>query len=573
MLVFQGEFPMDYKQQYIKWLNFSHNDKSISDELEAIKDDEYQIKERFSSSLEFGTAGLRGILRAGTNGMNIYTVSQATKALSHLINKELLSDKGVVIASDTRIKSDEFSKVCACILAQSGIKAYYFDAPKPTPELSFAIRHLNAAAGINITASHNPKEYNGYKVYWSDGAQISPKQAKVVSDAINDIDVLESYGKIDFEKGIKEGLIQVIGKDIDEKYIETVLSQSIKKDVLRNAPEDFGVVYTAFHGTGAKLVPEVLKRAGLESLYCVQEQLIPDGTFPTVKSPNPEDKEGFNLAKDLAKEQNCSLVIGTDPDADRVGAMVRTSDDEFTALTGNQIGVLLLNYMIEAKKENKTLPDNAAVVKSIVSTPLADKICEKNGVTLINVLTGFKFIGEKMTQFEKTKEHTFILGFEESYGYLTGTYARDKDAVCASLLITEMAAYYHTKGKTFCDVLYDIYDEYGYYLESVDNIVFSGVDGVRKMKDLMKAQRHNPISIIDDKKVVCFADYLAENTNTSLPKSDVLSYTFDGGDTVIIRPSGTEPKIKIYYLVSAKDKESAQKKQQQYKDYFKNLFS
>ena len=464
--------------EYKKWLANQDLDEELRAELTAIENDPKEIEERFAFPLAFGTGGLRGIIRAGTNGMNIYTVAQATQGLAELVKKDGGAEMGVVIASDTRIKSDVFSEISARVLAANGIRAYLFDAPRPTPELSFALRHLHAKAGINVTASHNPSIYNGYKAYWEDGAQISPEQADVVSAAIEKVDIFTGVKLVSFEEGKKAGLIQIIGQEVDEAYMKVVLAERIRPNAIPDVADDFKVVYTPFHGTGRILVPEVLKRAGLKHLYCVPEQMVPDGRFPTVKSPNPEDKAGFALAMKIAEENGCDLLIGTDPDADRAGVIVRASNGEFVPLTGNQIGVMLLSYIIEARKLENKLPANAAAVKSIVSTKLADKICEANGVTMINVLTGFKFIGEKIKEFEETGSHTYIFGFEESYGYLSGTYARDKDAVCAAMLITEMAAFYRARGKSLYEVLCGIFEKYGYYSEGIGTIVLPGLDGL-----------------------------------------------------------------------------------------------
>ena len=559
---------MDFLQQYEKWLGFDGLEKELRDELLAIKNDEKEIKERFYTPLSFGTAGLRGIIRAGINGMNIYTVAQATQGLAVLVNKENKACDGVIIASDTRIKSDEFVKVCAEVLAANGIKTFVFDAPRPTPELSYALREMKAAAGINITASHNPKQYNGYKAYWSDGAQISPEQAVIVSDAINSVDIFTGVKRMDFDEGVKAGLITIIGKEIDEKYMDVVLKHRINPDAIPAVADDFKVVYTPFHGTGAVLVPEVLKRAGIKHLFTVAEQMIPDGNFPTVKSPNPEDKEGFAIGIEIAKKEGCDLIVGTDPDADRTGVILRTSDGEFIPLTGNQIGVMLISYIIEARKLTGNLPKNACVIKSIVSTPLADAVCEANGVKLMEVLTGFKFIGEKMTEFEETKEYTYIFGFEESYGYLCGGYARDKDAVSASMLIVEMAAFYAKQGKTLYDVLCSIFEKYGYYVEGVQNLAFPGVDGADKMKALMQGLRDNAPTVVGGKKIVSFSDYKASvkknadgtQEEIKLPKSDVLLFVTECGDKIFVRPSGTEPKVKLYYLANDKTKDAVDKK-------------
>lgn len=565
--------------EYKKWLANKDLDGELRTELTAIENDPKEIEERFSFPLAFGTGGLRGIIRAGTNGMNIYTVAQATQGLAELVKQDGGAEMGVVIASDTRIKSDVFSEISARVLAANGIRAYLFDAPRPTPELSFALRHLHAKAGINVTASHNPNIYNGYKAYWEDGAQISPEQADVVSAAIEKVDIFTGVKLISFEEGKKSGLIRMIGQEVDEAYMKVVLAERIRPNAIPDVADDFKVVYTPFHGTGRILVPEVLKRAGLKHLFCVPEQMIPDGRFPTVKSPNPEDKAGFALAMKIAEENGCDLLIGTDPDADRAGVIVRASNGEFVPLTGNQIGVMLLSYIIEARKLENKLPANAAAVKSIVSTKLADKICEASGVAMINVLTGFKFIGEKIKEFEETGSHTYIFGFEESYGYLSGTYARDKDAVCASLLITEMAAFYRARGKSLYEVLCGIFEKYGYYSEGIGTIVLPGLDGLAKMVSLMDGLRQNPPKEIAGVKVASVADYktgLITDVNgktapTGLPVSNVLFYTLENGDSVVIRPSGTEPKIKLYYLVSDKTQEAAEEKRNAYKAAFEKL--
>lgn len=565
--------------EYKKWLANKDLDGELRTELTAIENDPKEIEERFSFPLAFGTGGLRGIIRAGTNGMNIYTVAQATQGLAELVKKDGGAEMGVVIASDTRIKSDVFSEISARVLAANGIRAYLFDAPRPTPELSFALRHLHAKAGINVTASHNPSIYNGYKAYWEDGAQISPEQADVVSAAIEKVDIFTGVKLVSLEEGKKAGLIQIIGQEVDEAYMKVVLAERIRPNAIPDVADDFKVVYTPFHGTGRILVPEVLKRAGLKHLYCVPEQMVPDGRFPTVKSPNPEDKAGFALAMKIAEENGCDLLIGTDPDADRAGVIVRASNGEFVPLTGNQIGVMLLSYIIEARKLENKLPANAAAVKSIVSTKLADKICEANGVTMINVLTGFKFIGEKIKEFEETGSHTYIFGFEESYGYLSGTYARDKDAVCAAMLITEMAAFYRARGKSLYEVLCGIFDKYGYYSEGIGTIVLPGLDGLAKMSSLMDGLRQNPPKEIAGVKVASVADYKTglitdadgKTAPTGLPKSNVLFYTLENGDSTVIRPSGTEPKIKLYYLVSDKTKEAAEEKRNAYKAAFEKL--
>ncbi|MCL2816611.1 MAG: phospho-sugar mutase, partial [Oscillospiraceae bacterium] len=521
-----------------------------------------KIKEYFIAPLEFGTAGLRGIMRPGINSMNIYVVKQATQGIANLIKSEKLEERGAVVAFDSRNNSELFAKEAAKTLAANGIKVYIFDDIRPTPELSFAVRYLNCAAGINITASHNPREYNGYKAYWEDGAQLPPDHAKTVSDAINETDIFTGVLTCHYGEALKQGKINIIGEEIDEEYLRNVMEQSIYPDIIKQAGEDFKVVYTPIHGAGYKLIPEVLKRMGLDTqnLLTVGEQMIIDGNFPTVKFPNPEFKEVFESGIEIAKKENCSLIIGTDPDADRTGIVVRTDSGDYITLTGNQVGVLLLEYIITARKENGALKDDACAIKTIVTTELAAKICETNGVKIINVLTGFKFIGEKIKQFEETGESSFIFGYEESYGYLAGTYARDKDAVVASMLITEMAAYYKTKNMTLFDAMKKIYKKYGYYGEAVQNIGFTGIDGTEKMKNIMDSMRKTPPVHLGGFKTVSFRDYktskiknliTGEVSDTGLPKSDVLYFDLENGSKVIIRPSGTEPKIKIYYLISA----------------------
>jgi len=498
--------------------------------------------------------------------MNIYVVKQTTQGIANLIKSQGLEKHGAVIAFDSRNNSAIFAEEAAKTLAANGILTYIFDDIRPTPELSFAIRYLKCAAGINITASHNPKEYNGYKAYWEDGAQLPPDHAQTVSDAINKTDIFADVLTCDYGEAVKSGVIKIIGKEIDDAYLEKVIEQGIYSDIIKNAGEDFKVIYTPLHGAGYKLVPEVLKKRGLKNLLTVAEQMIPDGNFPTVKFPNPEYKEVFNIGIEMAKKENCSLLIGTDADSDRTGIVVKSNDGEYISLTGNQVGVLLIDYIITARKQNGTLKPNACVIKTIVSTELAAKVCEQNGVKIINVLTGFKFIGEKIKQFEETGENTFLFGYEESYGYLAGTYARDKDAVVASMLIAEMAAYYKTKNMTLFDAMQNIYKKYGYYGEDVQNIAFPGIDGGDKMRGIMNNLRESVPKFIADYEVIAFRDYktseiknlvTGEMSQTGLPKSDVLYFDLENGSKVIIRPSGTEPKIKIYYMLLADDEKSS----------------
>lgn len=568
---------MSYKEEFEKWLSFASLDEGMKAELSGIKDSENEQKERFASPLSFGTAGLRGIMRAGINGMNRYTVAQATAGLASLVKKNGGEKRGVVIACDTRNNSMFFAEISARVLAYFGIKVYIFDAPRPTPELSFALRELGAIAGINITASHNPRAYNGYKVYWEDGAQLPPDHAKVVSDEIAKTDIFGDF-LCDLDEAKKSGLVTVIGSEIDDKFISRILEQRISPDAVAKVADSFKVVYTAVHGTGAALVPKALERAGIKHLITVPEQMIADGNFPTVNVPNPEEKQCFDMARVLAEKNGCDLIIGTDPDADRVGVLVKQKNGEYYSFNGNQIGALLCDYIIKERKKNGNLPANACVIKSIVSTELARRICEKNGVALVDVLTGFKFIGEKIKEYEKTNEHTFILGFEESYGYLAGTYARDKDAVLATLLITEMAAVYSQKGMNLYDALMAIFEEYGFYVEKVDNIAMTGLDGLEKQKKLMSDLRSAKINALGGIPLAFFADYLEDKkvcgdtvSSTGLPKSDVLYYSLQDGSTVVVRPSGTEPKVKVYYLVNGKDKEESEKKLNAIRDEFTGI--
>ena len=557
----------EYLKNFEKWENFTGLDPQTKAELAAIKNDESKIKEYFIAPLEFGTGGLRGIMRAGINSMNVYVVRQATQGIANLIKSEGLCESGAVIAYDSRNNSELFAKEAAKTLAANGVKVYIFDGIRPTPELSFAVRRLKCAAGINITASHNPKQYNGYKAYWEDGAQLPPDHAQTVSLAICETDIFTGVHTCHYGEAIKQGKITIIGDEIDGEYIKNVMSQSIYPGIVQKAGDDFKVVYTPLHGAGYKLVPEVLQKIGLKNLFTVGEQSVPDGDFPTVKFPNPEFLEVFDLGIEIAKKEGSDLIIATDPDSDRVGIVVKNAAGEYSAFTGNQTGALLLEYIITAKKENNTLEHDACAIKTIVTTELAAKICEANGVKIINVLTGFKFIGEKIKEFEKSGENIFLFGYEESYGYLAGTYARDKDAVVASMLITEMAAYYKTKNMTLSEVMENIYKKYGYFGEAVQNIGFAGVDGAEKMKNIMDDMRKDPPASLAGYKVAAFRDYktsviknftAGETTSTGLPKSDVLYFDLENGSKVIIRPSGTEPKIKIYYLIAAKDeKESA----------------
>ncbi|MBQ1272413.1 MAG: phospho-sugar mutase [Clostridia bacterium] len=540
-----------------EWLDCPLVDSQTKEELKAISDNEQEISSRFGTSLSFGTGGIRGILGAGTNRMNIYVVRHATQGLSDLIRNEGAEAcaRGVVIGHDSRNFSREFAVEACRVLIANGIKAYLFDELRPTPEVSFAIRELNCIAGINITASHNPKEYNGYKAYWEDGAQLAPEQADVVYNAICSKDIFKDV-KVSSMAEMEEQTV-ILGKDFDEKFMACVMACSVDPDVIHRQ-KDMAIVYTPFHGTGYRLVPEVLKRAGFENVTCVAEQMVLSGDFPTVESPNPENKEGFAIAMKLADEKGADFIIGTDPDADRVGVVVRDSNGEFIALTGNQMGALLLDYVLGARKQNGQLPKNAAAVKSIVSTEMATAICEKYGITMFNVLTGFKFIGEKIKEFEATGEYTYVFGFEESYGYLTGTYARDKDAVAASLLIAEMAAHYKEKGMTLSDALHQLYREVGVYFEKTLSVTMKGFDGPARTKALMELLRRGAPASVGGIEVSEMFDL--EKGAMGLPKSNVVYYRLADGSVIIVRPSGTEPKVKIYVLVRAETRAAAEEK-------------
>lgn len=565
---------MDYRKEYEKWLK----SPALSDEeratLAKMADNEEEIQLSFGSVLEFGTAGLRAKMCLGTAAMNVYTVSQATQGIAELVLSEGGAKKGVAIAYDSRNRSRLFAETSAEVLAANGIKAYIFDGVRPTPELSFAVRELSCIAGINITASHNPKEYNGYKAYWTDGAQISPEQANVVSTAISKIDVLTGAKRLSFAEGVKCGLITVLTEEFDEKYLSAVMKTAIDPDVLKEVAEDLKIVYTPLHGAGYRLVPEVLRRSGLRHLYTVDSQMVLDGNFPTVVKPNPEYREVFESGIAIADRVGSDLVIATDPDADRVGVVCRKKDGDFATLTGNQMGCLLLDYVIRAKKEKGTLSSCDYAVKSIVSSEMARRIAEVQGVTFYDVLTGFKFIGEVIRNYEEARrEGEFLLGFEESYGYLFGSYARDKDAVGATMIIAEMTAYYKKKGMTLLDALEALYREYGYYGESMTDIYMEGLDGIEKRKKLMSDLRTAPPSSFGEYRVRRIGDYslgtvldvlTGESVPTGIQKSNVLSYEFENGDKLFVRPSGTEPKVKIYVFGHADDMETLKKRVEEY---------
>ena len=562
---------MNYQVVYEKWLASDALSEAEKEELRSIETNEDEKKIRFCGSLSFGTAGLRGVMKVGLNAMNRHTVAHATQGLAALILQEGRAADGVAIAYDSRNNSELFAKTSACVLAANGITAYLFDALRPTPELSFALRELKCVAGINVTASHNPKQYNGYKVYWEDGAQLPPEHAATVSSEINKLDVFSDIRTMNYDTALAEGKIVLIGAEIDEKYLLAVQAQTVNPSAVKDVADSLKIVYSPLHGTGHILVPEIMRRIGLKHLYTVDEQMVIDGNFPTVAKPNPEYPEVFELGISLANRVGSDLIVATDPDADRVGVMTRTKDGSFQTITGNQMGALLLDYIITAYKETNTMPDEPYAVKSIVSSEMATRICRANGVQMFNVLTGFKFIGEVIKNHEIAGHGSFLFGFEESYGYLKGTHARDKDAVVASMLICEMTAYYRAKGMTLSDALDALFERYGYCFEANRELYMEGVDGNERMAALMNGLRENPPATFGDFKVTLVGDYLTQTITengvarpTGLPSSNVLYYELENGDVVVVRPSGTEPKVKFYYLLRAKDQRDAESKMEIY---------
>ena len=549
----------NYKEEYQRWLDSPALSEEEWSELNAIAGDEKEIESRFFAPLEFGTAGLRGTMKLGLHHMNIHVIRHATQAFANVIvaEGEEAMAKGIAIARDCRLNGSEFAREAACVMAANGIHVRIFEDLRPTPELSFAVLHYGTAAGLNITASHNPKEYNGYKVYWSDGAQLPPQKAEAIAQQMEAIDIFTGFKTCDFDEAVKAGKIEILGQETDEAFLEQVLSQAIDKEAVAAVADDFKIVYTPFHGCGYKLVPEALKRLGIKHLYPVDEQMVIDGSFPTVESPNPENPEGFYLAIDLAKKVGSDLIIGTDPDSDRIGTMVR-SGDEYVTISGNQMGVLLLDYVISAKKATGTLPENAGALSSIVSTGMARVVAEQNGVHFEDTFTGFKFMAERVASWEAAGSYKYIFAFEESYGYMMGDYVRDKDAVTASMMVAEMAAHYYRKGMTLLDALNALYEKYGWYKEKTLNLVMPGLDGLQKMKALMSSLRENPPTEIGGEEVIRLRDYqdgsifvagLGKVDKTPFAGSNVLYFELADGSSFIIRPSGTEPKIKVYLLI------------------------
>ena len=557
-------------KEFERWLNNENLDEASKARLREIANDETAIAERFAIPMSFGTAGLRSTMDVGISKMNVYTVAQTTQGLAELIISAGGCERGVAISYDSRNDSDTFARTAASVLTANGIKVYLFDGIRPTPELSFAILYYNCIAGINVTASHNPKEYNGYKVYWDDGAQLPPEHASTVSDAAARTDIFDGVKRMCLDEAEKQGLLVMIGEECDEAFLKAVLDCRLDAENTKKYGNEVGLAYTALHGTGYKLVPEALKRCGIDKLILIESQMNPDGNFPTVASPNPENRECFEEAVKKLSElgADCGAIIATDPDADRIGLAIKNDKGEYIALSGNQIGALLIDHIIKIRKKNGNLPENACAIKSVVSSNLFDAICEKHGVRHISVLTGFKYIGEKIKEWAADGSNTFIFGYEESQGYLSAGYARDKDAIGASVLAAEMVCRHYAEGRSVFEALQGIYAEYGIFKESVLNVKITGIDPMGLMGEIMADIRGKNLSLIGGMKVTAVRDYsigeikhaCGSTTPTGLPKSDMLYYELEGGSAVIVRPSGTEPKIKAYILVRGESDADAEAK-------------
>ena len=555
---------MDYRKEYEKWLASPALSEDERAELRALEGNDKEIKARFYGPLEFGTAGLRGTMYTGLHNMNRHVIRWATQGFANVIRAEgeEAMQKGVAVCMDCRNHSAEFARETACVMAANGIHVRLFESLRPTPELSFAVREYGCQAGVNVTASHNPKEYNGYKVYWSDGAQLPPHHADAIAKRLEEIDIFDGVKRMDFEEAVKSGLIEAMGDETDRKFMANVTAMINDRETVAKVADTFKLVYTPFHGCGYKLVPEALTALGIKHLIPVPEQMVIDGNFPTVVSPNPENPEGFYLAIDLAKKNDVDFILGTDPDSDRVGIMVRNHEGEFQPVTGNQTGVLLLDYLIGAMKRSGKMPANPVALKTIVTTEMARKVAESNGVKCFDTFTGFKFMAEKKNALEESGEGKVIFSYEESYGYMLGDYVRDKDAVTASMLLTEMAAWYDAQGMTLFDALNALYEKYGWYAEKTHNLVMPGLDGLRDMAKLMKDLRENPPTEISGVKVIVRKDYTdgsvidcvtGAKSRMELSGSNVLRYELEDGTVILVRPSGTEPKIKVYILTQGAD--------------------
>ena len=555
---------MDFMKEYEKWLASPALSPEEHAELESIRNDPKEIESRFYGPLEFGTAGLRGTMAVGLHNMNIHVIRWATQGFADVISAEGEEGKrrGVAICMDCRNHSMEFARAAAEVCAANGIHVRIFESLRPTPELSFAVREYHCQAGINVTASHNPKEYNGYKVYWEDGAQLPPHHADAIAQRLEQIDVFTGVKSMDYDEAVKAGLIEILGDETDRRFMANVTSMINDKETVAKVADTFKLVYTPFHGCGYKLVPEALRALGIKHLICEPKQMVIDGNFPTVVSPNPENPEGFYLAIDLARENDVDFILGTDPDSDRVGIMIRDHSGEYRPVTGNQTGVLLLDYLIGAMKRSGKLPEKPVALKTIVTTEMARKVAEANGVACYDTFTGFKFMAEKKNALEESGQGKVIFSYEESYGYMLGDYVRDKDAVTASLILTEMAAWYAVQGMTLFDALEALYRKYGFYGEKTHNLVMPGLDGLKDMAELMKRLRENPPAEISGVKVVTRKDYsngsvvdcATGGTSTmELSGSNVLRFELADGTSVLVRPSGTEPKIKVYILTRGSD--------------------
>ena len=560
---------MNYLDNYNAWLNSDALSAEEKEELRSIRDDENEIESRFFGRLEFGTAGLRGIMGAGLYRMNIHIIRHATQAFAELIQGEPGTGKSVAICYDSRINSEQYAKEAACVIAANGINVRIFDALRPTPELSFAIREYSCIAGINVTASHNPKEYNGYKVYWADGAQLPQSHAKLVADKMDKLDLFASIRRIDYNEAVQKGLITIMGEETDELFLRNVMGQANELEAVKSVADTFKLVYTPFHGAGHKLVPEALRRLGIKHIICVPEQMALDGTFPTVVSPNPEYPEGFKLAMLLAEEHGADLIIGTDPDCDRVGIMVRDDNSDFVPLTGNQVGALLLDYLIGAKTRADNMPPMPVTLKTIVTTEMVRRIALMNYVDCFDTFTGFKFMAEKKNALESDGEGNVFFAFEESYGYMAGDYVRDKDAVTASMLIAEMSAWYASRGLTLYRAMDKLYEKYGQYSEKTLELQMPGLDGISKMRDLMLNLREKPPLEIGGTIIIKRRDYQnGTETNTltgetspiELSGSNVLRFETSDGTVILVRPSGTEPKVKVYIMTNSETKQECSEK-------------
>ena len=573
---------MSYQATYEKWKNSPALTAEERAELAALSGDEKEIESRFFGPLEFGTAGLRGTMGVGLNRMNIYVIRHATQAFAEVILAEgaEAAKRGVAVCYDCRNHSQEFARGAACVMAANGIPVRIFESLRPTPELSFAVREYGCIAGINVTASHNPKEYNGYKVYWEDGAQLPPHHAAAIAKKMEEIDIFDGIKTMDYEAACQQGLVTVMGEETDEKFLANVMAQVNDRAAVERVADTFKMVYTPFHGTGYKLIPEVLRRMGMKHVICVPEQMVVDGNFPTVASPNPENPEGFYLAVDLAKKEGADFILGSDPDADRVGIMVKNDQGEYVVISGNQTGVLLLDYLIGARKRAGTMPEHPVALKTIVTTEMARKVAETNGVTCYDTFTGFKFMAEKKNALEAKGEGKVIFSYEESYGYMVGDYVRDKDAVTAALLLTEMAAWYAGQGMTLYDALQKLFEKYGYYGERTLNLVMPGLDGLKKMADLMAGLRQTPPTEIGGTKVAVCKDYqdgsavdcaTGAKSTMELSGSNVLRYELADGTSLIVRPSGTEPKVKVYILAQGQDTADCQEKVERYAQWAESL--